>query len=114
MTACHCSGFMRMMSVSRVIPALFTSTSTVPQEFTASLKSLQACKPQHPTHWQSPGSVAFVYKNLHIEQLTTLPTAEPGSKHIQDVLMFSVPLSMGPACIPILCMCWLVLRLLVH
>ena len=42
MTACHCSGFIRMMSVSRVMPALLTSTSTVPQESTASLNSLHA------------------------------------------------------------------------
>ena len=40
MTACHCSGFMRMMSVSRVMPALLTSTSTVPHLSTASLINL--------------------------------------------------------------------------
>lgn len=48
MTACHCSGFMRMISVSRVIPALFTKTSTVPHESTASLNSLHAHKHRIP------------------------------------------------------------------
>ena len=42
MTACHCSGFMRMMSVSRVMPALLTRMSTVPHLSTASLISLRA------------------------------------------------------------------------
>lgn len=41
MTACHCSGFMRMMSVSRVMPALFTRMSTVPHLSTASFINLR-------------------------------------------------------------------------
>ena len=36
-TLCHCSGFILITSVSFVIPALFTSTSTVPNASTASL-----------------------------------------------------------------------------
>ena len=40
MTSCHCSGFMRIMSVSRVIPALFTSTSTCPYAAMVSSKSV--------------------------------------------------------------------------
>ena len=57
MTACHCSGFMRMMRVSRVMPALLTRMSTVPHLSTASLISLRrrrklfraaACKPWTP------------------------------------------------------------------
>ncbi len=40
MTACHASGFMRMMRPSLVMPALFTSTSTVPHASVASLNSL--------------------------------------------------------------------------
>ncbi len=40
MTDCHCSGFMRMTSVSRVIPALLINTSTVPKASTAALNML--------------------------------------------------------------------------
>ena len=41
MTASHCSGFMRMISVSRVMPALLTRISMVPHSSTAALMSLQ-------------------------------------------------------------------------
>lgn len=41
MTASHCSGFMRIMSVSRVMPALLTRMSIVPHSSIALLISLR-------------------------------------------------------------------------
>ena len=48
MTDCHWSGFIRMTSVSLVMPALLTSTSTVPQCDTDSFTNLQ------DSHWIKP------------------------------------------------------------
>ena len=53
-TACHCSSFMRMIRPSLVMPALFTSTSTVPQAAVASLNSLMRQQPCAPLHHNRP------------------------------------------------------------